>query len=969
MTSNASDAVLDILGAVLDVAPEERSALVSTLCGHDARLRSEVDRLLQLEQSAADAFPDDVNASHWLNQIAVSEHGVDSKFGDCLHPGTVIGRYRVGEMLGSGGMGIVYRATDTLLERTVAIKALSPALGPNTGQLDRFVREAKILASLNHPNVATAYGLEESGDDKFLVMELVEGESLKDRLSRGRLPIAEVISIAAQVASGVSSAHEAGVIHRDLKPGNIMLTHESVAKVLDFGLARERPKLHAADSGKHDSTNSSHSITQEGMIAGTPRYMSPEQLRGRPLDRRSDVFSFGCVLFEMLSGRPAFQGKDFFEVSTALLERDPDFSALPMSTPGIVRRLLRRMLEKDPARRLRDLGDVRGELEEALIERSWASPAGQPSKGTNRRTWQALAVSAACLVAAVWWYVARPQAAIAPALVSEHFVIPFPNDYEQTDLARVRLSIARNGDQILLSASDGEQRHLWQRRRGELSFTSIPDTLGAWIPVLSARGDWVAYFQDGYLMRRRVDGGEAVQVAKHASYAGRVSWDGNNVLFAPVWGEGIVSAGTVSDVPEVLTRPKLKDRDLGHFSPMPTPDRRFILFMVWDGKQGTRIDAIKRDGGARHTVVEHGECPRVVPTPRGLYLLYARRGALLAAPFDEERCLCSGPEQTIVNGILFNRALFEPVYDVADDGTLVYVEGPLYSEQMRLSWIGEGGKATPLSIEPNAFSEPNFASDGGKLSVLVKGEIYRPYVLSLKQQTIEPLVSDADVGSCALSPDGNLLAYSSNRNGPFEVWLHDLQTHTDRVLPSGHGTRYQNQLCWSHDSRHIAFSMASDAESGWDIWVADVESGKTRRFCDRPTEDRSPRFSPDGNWLAYSSDEAGEREIRLRRFPDGSVDKQVTPAGAEWPQWSPDGKTLYFRKQQELWSVPISLQDASVMGPPEVVHNRDFGQSDSQLGDYTVGPDGRILIIEPSEQGPRAKNLHVLLHWYNALNP
>lgn len=967
MTPNTSDRVLDILGAVLDVAPEERSQLVLSLCGDDAHLRTEVERLVQLEQAAASVFPDDLNASRWLDQLARNGHHAHSPLGEFLPSGAIIGRYRIGELLGSGGMGLVYRATDTVLERTVAVKALSPSLGDNSGQLERLVREAKILASLNHPNVATAYGLEEVGNDRFLVMELVDGESLKDRLLRGRLPMAEVISIAAQVASGVSSAHEAGVIHRDLKPGNIMLTHESVAKVLDFGLAREYQNSLLADDERPDAASHSYSMTQAGGIVGTPRYMSPEQLRGRPLDRRTDVFSFGCVLFEMLSGKPAFQGKDFFEISNAIVERDPDFSALPMSTPAIVRRLLRRMLEKDPTRRLRDLGDVRGELDETLVERSWTSSPARASKKTGSRLWQFLAISAACLLAAVAWD-KRPDAMTSLASASEHFVIPFPNDHEQTDLARIRLGVSRDGDQIILSASDGEQRQLWRRRRGELSFTPVADTPGAWIPVLSAKGDWVAYFQDDYLMRRRVDGGKAVRVADHASYAGRVAWDGNEVLFAPYWGEGIVSAATVSDVPQVLTTPRFKDGDMGHFSPLPTPDGRFVLFMVWDGKQGTRIDAIERDGGARHTVVEHGECARIVPTPLGPYLLYTRRGALLAAPFDEDRCLCQGPEQTIVDGILFNRGLFEPIYDVAEDGTLVYVEGPAFNEQMRLSWIGEGGTTLPLGNEQNAFAEPSFTSDGDKLCVLVKGEIYRPYLFNLEQETIEPLVSDADVGSCAISPDGRLMAYSSNRNGPFELWLHDLQSHTDRLLPCGVGTHYQTQVCWSHDSRHIAFSMAADAQAGWDIWVADVESGKVRRFCDRPSEDRSPKFSPDGRWLAYSSNEAGEREIRLRRFPDGTVDKQVTPGGAEWPQWSPDGKTLYFRKQQKLWSAPISLEDGSVTGPPEVVYDRDFGQSDFQLGDYAVAPDGRILVVEPSESGPRVSNLHVVLHWYNALS-
>jgi eukaryotic-like serine/threonine-protein kinase len=964
MSSRNHERVLDVLGAVLDAAPPDRDKLILQLCD-DESLRMEVERLLKFEGSAAAILPDDAGAVEWLaheSSGAPQRQSVDSHR---LAPGIAFGSYVIGPVLGEGGMGVVYRATDVRLERPVAIKVISTSLESDLPALARFSREAKILASLNHPNVATAYGLEEFDGAKYLVMELIDGDSLSERLARGKLSISEALSIAAQIAAGVSSAHDAGVIHRDLKPGNIMLTRDGMTKVLDFGLARETTRPLIAGAGI-DGPELQGDVSAVGAVVGTPRYMSPEQVRGLPVDRRTDVFSFGSVFYEMLTGAPAFNAKSFPAIAAKILEEDPDFAALPISMPPSAKRLLRRMLEKDPARRLRDLGDVRADLEESLAERSWNSLSGAVVKPPRRATRIGIAALLAVVAvagAALWRNDVGKAANVKP--VGEHFVLPFPNNYEQTDLARIRLALSGDDGPLVISASDAENFQLWRRDRGEIEFSPITDTLGAWIPAVSRDGRNVAYYQHGYVMRSRVDGGEAVRVADHASYAGRIAWNGDDeLLFTPAWGEGVACVPLSGATPRMLTQPEHQNGDMAHMSPAPTPDGRFVLFTVWDGKQGTRIDAIRRDGTGRHIVVEQGECGRFAATPAGLYVLYTRHGTLFAAPFDAEHCRRSGPGQAIVDQVLFNRALFEPVYDVADDGTLAYVPGPSFNEEMRLTWLGDDGQSTPLNNSRDAYAEPHFSGDGKHVSVLVRGEVYRPYVLNLEQQTVEPVVSDSDTESCAISPDGKSVAYSSNRSGPFEIWIQDLATHADRKLPFEESTRYQIQICWSPDSRYVAFSMASESLANWDIWIGDVQSGNVRRFCDRPSEERAPQFSPDGRWLAYSSDEAGGREIRLRRFPDGSLDRQITAGGAEWPQWSPDGKKLYFRRDQKLWSVPLDLESGSTAGRPSIECDRDFGQSDFELSDYTIAPDGRTLLVEPSERGPRVSAVHVLLNWY-----
>ncbi|MGK3961645.1 protein kinase [Sorangium sp. So ce118] len=1013
--------------------------------------------------------------------------------------GRRVGAYEITGLLARGGMGIVFSGRDTRLQRPVAIKALPRAVTDDPGQRARLRREAKLLASISHPNIATIYGLEQDEAD-YLVMELVDGSTLSERLSRGPLPVAEALSLSLQIGRGVQAAHEAALIHRDLKPSNVLLTRDGKVKLVDFGIARAvKPD---ADDGPPPL--SAATLTLPFIILGTPGYMSPEQIRGRGVDRRADIFAFGVLLYECLTGEIAFPGETVADRLATTLEREPDMAAVPPEVPPRVVDLLRRCLAKDPARRLPDIGDACRELEEALLQLRGSAlaapagapatpgsaaaapgsaaaapgsaaaapapagaaaaaarapaggpsaappppaggpsaappppaggpsaapppPAGRPSAAppppagrpsstppppsraaaalagraaaalapagrasavppqpasalagrasavppqpaspraapAGRRRLALAAAFAALAGAAASAGVLRALEAPAPALPARQFDLLFPAP--QAPLTRLRLALADDGSRVVFGAAGADGVFgLWYRSLEDGSAALLRGTEDGWDPTLSPDGEWVAFYRGGELWKRRVLGGNSERLSSAAWSAG-VGWGTDGfVWFFPEWGRGLAripaQGGDVRFISEV--RP-----DLGDFAqvlPCVLPDNKAVLFTSWGGKKDTRIEALDLSTGARATVVQSGSTPRFARTPRGDHLLWERKGTIYAARFDVGARRVTGPEHAIVDGVLTDGTDYASFFDVSNEGTLVWVPGPVFHEESQLAWLADGGGTAPFIDDRLPFAEPRFSADGKKLSVVLKEDTYTAYVREEGRGIFDRVVFDNEVESAAISPDGAWLAFSGMREGRFGAWVKSLATGEERRLGDALGN-FALGIDWSPDGRHIALSMSPDGRSPRDIRVFSLDDAlQGRELVVGPADDRYPRFSRDGRWLAYTSDEAGVRQVYVVSFPDGRVKRQISPREGTEPAWAPDGARIYYRAEGKLYAAPVSPVDARPVGPPVAIHDRPFGQADPDLQSYTVAPDGRILLVAPAPPRTQVTHMRVMLGW------
>ncbi len=999
--------------------PLNRDQFVRATCADDSAVREEVLAMLAHGQadhpSLAPLAPlGELAPLGPLGALAASIAAPSPEHHPRKLLGSRVGAYEITQVIGQGGMGVVYRAQDSRLGRAVAVKSVPPAFADDAVRMSRFLREARLLASLSHPNIATIFDLAEKDGSHYLVMELIEGHNLAQHLSaRGPMRVDEALAVCAQIAAALDAAHEADVVHRDLKPQNVMLSDEGRVKVLDFGLAREVPlRVRESDTTVHHAP----AETREGAILGTPGYMSPEQVRGQPVDRRTDVFALGCILYECLTGKVAFPGETAADVAAGVLHREPNWDALPATVPPSIRRLLVRCTAKSAADRPRDMGDLRLQLQDALEAREWQPPVtvstAQPAP--PRRAWRAarggilVAVAAAVgatAVASALYVRNRPVAPVvadpgaaspAPPAASaplRKFSVRFPGDTPQSDLPRVRLALSRDGGKMVISAArqpgaavEGgrpairllpgmvvpTRPQLWVRNRDDLDFRPLPGTENAFMPSLSPDGTWAIYHDDRVMVKKRATGGNPVTVAEVGGFWGTYHWGSDDVVtYVPVWGKGVARVpATGGGAPRFVTTCDYARKEFAHVGPCVTPDNKTALFTVWNGADECRIEGVDLATGRRiYNVVEQGTTPRVARVPGGgHYLFYERSGSVFAAPFDLAAVRRTGPEAVVADGVLTDTILFTACYDVADDGTLAYVPGPLFVEESRLSWVNPDRSTVPFNDDRYAFGEPRFTADGKRLSVMAKGKIYGVHVYDLERGQFDRVVTDGDVVSVAISPDGESLAYSCNKDGPYALWVKRLRDGHARKVFDG-AASYQIQIGWSPDSRFAVFSMSPKLEDPRDIFYVDLKDAdpKPVLFATTPAEDRSPRFSPNQKWVAYSSNAPGVREVFLKSFPDGKTSRQVTVGGGDWPEWSPDGKTLYYRAKNRLYALPLDPDTGAPAARPAVVYDKPFGQCDFELNDYTIDPQGRLLIVEPSERGPKVHQINVVLNWWQAL--
>ena len=938
--------------AALERDANQRAAFLNEMCAGDTALRQEVEWLLAQGQTAERSL-----AAPALEGVAqrMAENPGRS------FTGRQIGSYQVVSLLGAGGMGEVYRARDTKLGRDVAIKVLPEAFTSDPEHVARFERESRLLAALNHPHIGAIYGFEEAEGVRALILELVEGPTLADRLAAGPLPVNETLTIAGQIAEALEAAHEKGIIHRDLKPANIKVTPDGIVKVLDFGLA----KAGAGETAGADLSRlptASFDGTRDGVILGTAAYMSPEQARGQAVDKRTDIWAFGCVLYEMLTGRPAFAGDTVSDVIAAILEREPEWRALPdAASPGL-RRLARRCLEKDPKRRVRDIGDVRLEIEEMLAApTALAQDAGTDTRRGGRAVGQmaAVLVSGGIIGALI---ATRLMTAPVPQRTVADFPLPLPPDAMLASLDFPATTISPDGSLIAYVATRGGRPQLFVRRLDNPVPTPLPGTEDAISPFFSPDNRWIGFFAEGKLKKVSVTGGVPVSLCD-APIGFGASWGRDDlIVFAPASGSGLSRVSAAGGPPTRLTTLDEQKGEFSHRWPELLPDGDTVLFTVgtkgsWDD---AHIVAQSLSSGRRQLLVQGGTSPRYLATG---HLLYSRAGTIFAVPFDRSALTVSGTPVRVLGNVLqsFDGAV---QLSVAQSGSLVYIPGRFASSDRQLMTVDRTGNAIPFAAPARAYSAPRVSPDGQKLLVTITGTTEALWMYDISRGALSQLTFEASTSSPAWAPDGERFAFSSTRAGALNLfWTRlDGASVVERLAPSDSA---QLLGSWSPDGRMLAFVERHSA-SGRDIWMLPIAGDhKPSSILNAAFDESAPRFSPDGRLLAYVSNETGRNEVYVRFLADPARVQRVSAAGGTEPAWGFSARELFYRLGDQMMSVKLGPQ-AEPLGS-QLLFRGNFERGTIDLTNYDVMPDGQRFVMVSATDRDSTRELHVKLHWLDTV--
>jgi len=937
-----------------------------------------------------------------------------------LAAGMKIGPYEIQSALGVGGMGEVYRARDTKLNRDVALKVLPEAFSRDLERRARFQREAQLLAALNHPQIATIHGIEETDERITLVMELVEGPTLAERLAHhgGRalsslpalpdpigpgLPIGEAVAIAKQLCDAIEYAHERGIVHRDLKPANIKLkvrgahfsghvgphphaqggsglpprtediltsrgdptparaagarlerrlpaadVADCTVKVLDFGLAKALDQTPTATSVSHSPTLSV-AATREGMILGTAAYMAPEQARGLDADRRSDIWAFGCVLFEMLTGKQAFSGNTISDTLAAVLRADPEWTSLPLATPVAVRRLLRRCLEKDAKRRLQHIGDARLELDEPDAIQTDAQPAAER---TRRSIWPLMVASAAgAAIAGFAGWMLAPGTAPAPV---RRFTIPIPAAAAQATTGGFDIALSPDGRTLVVAyPSVG----LVKRQLDGLSLEPVRGAEGGTSPFFSPDGTWIGFRAEGKLKKVPTEGGLATTICDApGGPAVRATWGDDGSI--------IMTRDTdLYEVPSTGGTPKLflkSDNDGMFAQPRFIPGSKAVL--VQRGSREARIEAIELQARARHPLVE-GTNPQLAATG---HLVFEQRGGIWAVKFDPKRLAVVGAPVPVVESVRFtfgNQALFS----AARDGSLAYIAGNLGTNRS-LVWIDRAGKTTAALQAQGGFQSPRLSPDGKRVVVSVSdGSNLDLWSYEFERGTRLRLTTSGSNRRNVWSPDGTQIAFYATplQRADQDLYVMPSTGGEPKRLLARPGPQFPDT--WSPDGRFLVFAEIEGAGGGRgrDLWLLPIGEPPRPLLVTRFYE-RGAVFSPDGRWLAFVTDEPGRAEVYVQPFPGPGPKVPISTNGGLQPMWSRDGRELFYREGDSLMAVPIQLDPIRVGAArklfelPGATYNLD-----QNFADYDLAPDGRFLAIRSDSEAQ--VEIQIVLNWTEEL--
>jgi eukaryotic-like serine/threonine-protein kinase len=899
-----------------------------------------------------------------------------------LTSGDRLGSYEVLAPLGQGGMGEVYRARDTTLNRDVALKVLPEGFASDPDRVARFTREAQTLAALNHPNIAAIYGVEGVGSGLppgetrpriplALVMELVEGEDLSQVIARGPMSLADALPIARQIADALEGAHEAGIIHRDLKPANVKVRPDGTVKVLDFGLAKAlAPDDARATADAMNSPTLTARATQMGTVLGTAAYMAPEQARGRAVDRRADIWAFGAVLYEMLTGRRAFEGEDVSVTLASVIKDDVKWDALPATLPRPIRRVLRRCLEKDPRRRLSAIGDARLDLAEAEedpadVPAPWSATPAATRPSLVARLWPALAgVLVTAAVAALLW--PRGPASSASGTIRVSLLPPAGSEMfpDSTGVA-----ISPDGTMVAfvvgsLTRGDSE---LWIRPLVSKVARRLDDAAGATLPFWSPDGRRIAFFTATKLKTIAVTGGRAETVADAPGGRGGIWLASNDIVYAPDPAGPLYRVNATGGTPVAVTTLDTGAKESGHRFPVLLPDDQHFLYAslpATDGKFNVYAASI---GGGPRTLVGAFDTTPVYADPG--WLLYARQGALAAQPFDARTLKLTGdpiPLEDEPASIMDPTTSFTAgtSVSVSRTGALAYYSSP--SVNTAATWYEASGRPLgALPLPPGHYEQCAISPDGTRAVCVrsVSPSESALWLVDLARASAVPLTTTPGRNDSPVwSPDGRAIAFAADREGPQHIYVKTIdETTPDRQLDHSN-VLFKAPTDWSPDGRSIQITQL-DRDTAQNLYQLPAGGGEMTRLVAGPTIDSDAKVSPDGRWLAYSSDQTGRFEVYVQPVAGSARRVQVSQQGGLLPWWTKDGRALVFPSEdlQSLWHVDVTTGATFRAGTP-----RQTGRLPPGIIAIAATPDrGRFLAIAPAHTGIGSATL--VLNWRAAL--
>jgi len=897
-----------------------------------------------------------------------------------LSPGTRLGVYEVTARIGEGGMGQVFRAHDTRLNRDVALKILPDAVASDPHRLARFTREAQTLASLNHAHIAQIYGLEDQDGVRALVMELVDGEDLSHRIARGAIPLADALPIAKQIAAALEAAHEQGIIHRDLKPANVKVRLDGAVKVLDFGLAKAMETTSAAPSNVSQSpTITTPAMTQAGMILGTATYMSPEQAKGRTADRRSDLWAFGAVLYEMLTGKRAFEGEDVSATLAFILTREPDWASLPADTPPLIRRLIRRCLEKDRTRRLDSAAAARLEIDEALAAPSVVDAAAAPPGPPLRSAWSralpwtvAASILGLAVAVVLLWASWRAETRVDRPLA--RLDVDLGADVSLPAPTAGGTSVAISPDGTRLVYASGTPAKLFTRRLDQPKATELPGTQGASGPFFSPDGQWVGFQASGKLNKVSVEGGAVVPLGDISltTFAGGSWGEDGSIIASDVLRKGLLRIPAAGGPPEIVA--PLGNGEIALNHPQMLPGGKAILFSaakVVDVDAFT-IEVLTLADRHRKILARGGQSPRYLPTSSGVgHLVYVNKATLFAIPFDLDKLETRGTAVPVLDDVAYQSGTGTGQFDVSRSGTVVYRRASVGTSAIAtLQWVDPSGKKEPLLAKPGAYRYPSLSPDGKRVAVVFAEGAPDVWVYDPQRDRSARVTFGGLNTFPKWSPDGQSVVFASVGNGI-------LQTRADggsepHALMRSKTLQFPGSF--TPDGKRLAYV---EAAGNLQIWTLPLENqggqwkaGKAEPWLKSSFDETNPVFSPDGRWLAYQSNESGKIEVYVRAFASSSSGPggkwMISNRGGVTPRWSRSGHELVYQSGDQVMAARYAVQgDTFVAETPRVWIAKLGGTL------FDVSPDGRrVAVLTPVASGDASKQEHevvLLLNFFDEL--
>jgi serine/threonine-protein kinase len=875
---------------------------------------------------------------------------------------SIADRYNIIEELGQGGMGIVYKAEDIKLKRTVALKFLAPELIRDPEAKERFIHEAQAASALDHPNICTVYEIDESDGQMFIAMAYVEGQSLRKKVSQGPLKLDETLDIAIQVAEGLQEAHGKGIVHRDIKSANIMVTSKGQAKIMDFGVAKLAGRT---------------KFTQTGTTMGTVAYMSPEQSRGERVDFKTDIWSLGVVIYELIVGSLPFKGDHEQAVMYSILNEEPEpMTGLRTGVPMELERIVSKMLAKNKAARYQHVDeipvDLRGIKERpdsismTATQKTSARSIKPRSRFLRLLPWSLTCLMALVLAVAHWspW-----RAGPSEDLPSIRLTVPTQPLAQPSAVTETRgntIVISPDGTKVVYAIESEKTAQLYLREIDQFDSTPISGTENAYSPFFSPDGQWVGFFSEGKLKKVLLSGGQPVVLCSTPATIGG-TWGPDDKIVFGVAGEGLKQVSASGGVPEAITKVDFENGEWSHCVSEILPGGKKILYTIYDGSAfALHIVMLDLETKEKQILIEGAAHAYYAPTG---HLIYSQEGTLMAAPFDVARLRLTGPSISVLDGIMV-RIFRGTLSSFSQNGTLIYIRGSEQTEENMLVWVDRQGKSQPVTESQRLYLGPRISPDGKKLAMWIRDEKGgQVWIYDISRGTLSRLTSEGQNFWPIWTPDGKKVTFPSMRTGSEGIGI--FMKPVDRSLPGKQLTQAsssQQPLSWSPDGKSLVFHQSIHPITGWDIWMLTLGDDSTPSpILNSESNERLPALSPDGRWLAYASDESGRPEVYITTFPSPSGRWQISTQGGSEPAWARDGKELFYRNADKMMAVDIVTDPDFIPGKPQLMFEGSYiphfyGRN------FDVEPDGnRFVMVKAVEQESVLTQINVVLNWFEEL--